>query len=206
VGTQWLRPGAVYREPVDPDRPKRVLSCDSELVLYDSWLPHADQWIMSPLQGLDRFTCRYYATLTDRLLDRVAFSGMEPMTSAEMAIHQPGLPVSMLRLEAFNWDSHSYSAQARECTHDDLALRLPVQEIVLHPFGPKGALSKSLSIRAPDAGGLRGEEILGAALRAQADKYQGPPPEGSGLGLFRLGLVKGRPSYYLWSSAGRVHL
>lgn len=190
--------GDVYRWPHD-DRPIRVLVSDGDVVMYDAWWPHLEAWGLANLQEIRRLRISYYVSTVSPLLEKATFLRAEPLTDDEIALHRPDLP--------FCLDAH-----ANQNADVDVDATVAAAEIVLHPYGPRGGQKAGVRVKADDgiaftAGELRRKAVavqaasIGATSRSGVDEVAAIQR----IGIYRSGLQRGVPSYYLWSGESRLH-
>lgn len=203
-------PGAVFKWPHD-DRLMRVLMCDASMVMYDAWWPHLGNWGLADLQQAKRKRVHYYVTGPGTVAGKAFYMGLEPLSEAEAAVHRPDLPLSFARCGAVSWPREvpgavgglagQFTAEGCGDGLDSGALDAP--EIYLVPFGPKGGSKAGVRAKAENMAAFTAEEILRKAAAAQAP-HLGDEPPAPGIGIYRLGLLRGIPSFYLWGAASQL--
>ena len=77
-------------------------------------------------------------------------------------------------------------------------------EVVLYPFGPNGGQSAGVRVKADNGIAFTTGELLSKAAAVQAPCIGDVMPT-RGVGIYRSGLHRGIPSYYLWGSEGRLN-
>lgn len=183
--------GDVLRVAWD-ERPLRVLMADPIETFYDVHWPEVG-W------GLARVKNATYYRISTFLASSAKRECHEPLTQQEKATHRPDLPMRLLRNAEADWNG-SPASLATSATD----IKIDAPELALIPFGAKGGGLKSQIVEAADRRAFRGTELL---LRAQA-LQKAICPEVKGIGLYRSGISRGIPSYYLWGAvdqAGHTH-
>lgn len=175
------------------DLPIRVLMGDDTEVFYDAFLPEVG-WNLARAR-----TASYYRVGATFLSSTARSIRTEPLIEAELSRHRPDLPLRMLRSADANW-----SKPISEWTDIDTEFEIESDRLALIPFGSKGAAQKAVIIEAAEGRSFKGDDVLRAAHRIQTAEC----PDVHGVGLYRLGISGGVPSYYLWGSvdqAGHAH-
>jgi hypothetical protein len=208
----WVAQGAVFRWPHD-DRPARVLMCDDDVVMYDSWWPHLGTWGLADLTEVRRQHINYYSTFTSALLEKATHLRSEPLTDNELAIHRPDLPFGIGRCEGLAWPAVAKAATAAEaaellraagCVTAGADPALPVAAVYLCPFGPKGGHKPAVRVTADDGNGFGQAELIWKAATLQA-RHAGDEIPTEGVGIYRTGLQRGLATYNLWGYESRLH-
>ena len=200
-----LELGAVFQPEWD-SRAIRILAFDAEQVMYDAWSPHVSRW------GIDSLSQKIsYYRLPTTLLKKARYLRTEEYTEIERSIHRPDLPFSFGRNNVLDWpetcpassrDFPGVSVGALSEVESRL-IQLDAPKIFLSPFGPKGGPKPSVLITAENGRSFMVEEILWHAARLQfshlrADKIT------QGLGIYRTGIQKTLPSFYIWGAKSRM--
>ncbi|WAC93409.1 hypothetical protein [Mycobacterium sp. Aquia_213] len=188
--------GAVFRFPHD-DRPNRVLLYDGDVVMYDVWWPHQDGWGLADLATVKRKRIAYYITTVATLLEKATHLRSDPLTDDERAVHRPDLPFAAVQDAAITWSSDP----GRLAGHRS---ELSAPHIYLAPFGPGGGTKTGQRVVADNGAFFSPEELFRKAQAAQAP-HLGAESPASGVGIYRSGLQRGLPEFYLWGSVSRLH-
>jgi hypothetical protein len=193
------------------DRPMRVLLHDRDVVMYDAWWPHLGAWGLADLRRIRRRRIAYYVALTSTLAERASYVRLDPLTDEEVAIHRPDLPFAVGQCAGISWPSEiprtagelAEDWRAAGCA-DVAVLRAP--EVYLYPFGPDGGVWNvaGARVRAADGAAFTAEELLFEAATMQAPFIDDAAPI-QGIGIYRDGLFRGIPSYYIGGSESRLH-
>jgi hypothetical protein len=191
--------GGVYQTSLSIN-PIRVIAFDKVQVFYDVWWGHLNDW---GNKNSLKSKVYYYRTLPNTILNNSFFLRVEPLTDAEMKVHRPDLPFSICRNERLSWTNKQYSTVGDYEKHIINTIgskhsfdNLDIAEVVLVPFGLKGAHKKGVLIRARNGKDFSCTELLWHAHNAQSG-YTNCEIE-VGVGLHRLGFEKGVPSFYIW--------
>jgi hypothetical protein len=198
--------GAVFQPDWD-ERPIRVLVFDEVETLYDCWWPHNNAWGLSKLPG----NASYYRIPTPFLKARAARLRLEPLTPAEFAVHRPDLPLRLCRVRNLQWTAERYPTKQaflegiKELSQrrriDDKQVALAIPAVTLMPFGPKGSAKRGVAVEAQNTVGFSALELLWLAQDLQAPYVK---EWDKGVGLYRSGIQRGLPSYYLWGATDRA--
>lgn len=192
-----IKPGAVFRFPHD-DRPNRILLHDGDVVMYDVWWPHQNGWGMADLAAVARKRFAYYVTTAATLLEKATLLRSDPLTDDERAVHRPDLPFAAVQDAALTWSSDP--GGRLNGRRPDLA----ASPIYLSPFGPGGGTKKAQRVVADNGSSFSAEELFGKAQAVQAPHLGDESPV-TGVGIYRSGLQRGLPEFYLWGSVSRLH-
>jgi hypothetical protein len=76
---------------------------------------------------------------------------------------------------------------------------LPATEVYLSPFGPKGATKSGVRVRADNGVAFTAEELVRKAAEIQA-KTTTKETTLPGVGIYRLGLNRLVPSFWIWGA------
>ncbi len=201
-----LELGAVYQTEWGND-PLRVIAFDAEVVMYGAWLAYANAWSSDSPKPMS-----YYRLPTSLLMGSSTYIRTDPYTDAEFRRHRPDLPLSLARHLHLSWTAESPDlASIEEALGDQLpdganipARRLlEVPAIVLEPFGPKGGQRRGTVIEAADGKTFSEAELIWHAWRLQAP-FVRTPARTTGIGIYRSGIQRGLPSYYVWGSTSMM--
>ncbi|GAA0902082.1 hypothetical protein [Virgisporangium aurantiacum] len=121
----------------------------------------------------------------------------------EEALHRPDLPFAAVQRHGPVWPSSEadLTTFAAEFPPDTVAL--DAAEIYLSPFGAKGGSQRHVQISADDKAGFTARELMRKAAELQAP-HLGSQAVVEGVGIYRSGLHRGRPSFYLWGAISRL--
>jgi hypothetical protein len=192
-----IEPGAVFRFSHD-DRPNRVLLHESKVVMYDAWLPHRDGWGLADLGAVKRQRVSYYVATASTVLEKATYLRSDPLSADERAVHRPDLPFAAVQDAAISWSSDN-AGRLTEARSELNAARL-----YLLPFGPGGGTKAGVQVAADNGSSFTAEELFRKAQAAQARHINEAMPV-AGVGIYRSGLQRGVPAFYLWGSVSRLH-
>lgn len=191
-----IEPGAVFQFPHD-DRPNRVLLHDDDVVMYDAWHPHLDRWGQADLDTTKRQRISYYVTTVSTLLEKATPLRSDPLSADERTLHRPDLPFAAAQDTTITWAS---SAERLTETRPNLK----ASAIYLLPFGPGGGTKAGVRVTADNGSSFTAEELFRKARPVQAQHLSDAIPV-TGVGIYRSGLQRGIPAFYLWGAVSRLH-
>jgi len=197
-----LQLGAVFK--VDWfEAPVRVLAFDAAEVIYDAWWPGVSAWGLAKLGGT--FS---YLRVPRRFFEKTAtFLRIEEYTQEEAEVHRPDLPLSFARNHFLSWYSESSNNRspmaASPTVAEDSMARLNAGAIYLVPFGPKHGSKPSLLVRPADGASFTSLEVIRLAWQVQV-AHLGSKQLTEGVGIYRSGVRRRVPSYYIWGSTSRL--
>lgn len=200
-----LHVGAVV-QPEWHGEPIRVIAFDEVTVMYDCWWPHLPGW---GIDSLNR-TITYYRVPTPLLLSRGRLLRTEPYTEVELSVHRPDLPFSFATSTDLEWPMMSPpsrdafpNAPLHLAGHSFDRPVLDAASIYLAPFGPKGSARPSTLVEAADGTAFTVSDILWHAARLQSGFLRDVRIT-TGVGIYRAGIRRKIPSYYIWGSSSRM--
>lgn len=201
---QSIELGAVFQAEWSAN-PIRIVAFDSSVVMYDTWWPHKEAWGMEKLNG--KFS--YYRLPLALLLKRAKYLRTEKYSEKEASVHRPDLPFAFAQYKFLDWyDQEPKSLEHLENTLSsspsrakDLRLTLPA--IYLSPFGPKDSSKPAILVHAKDGESFSESEILWHAWQSQYP-HLGTRHLTSGVGVYRSGVQRSIPSYYIWGSQSKL--
>lgn len=207
--SSWIEDGAVFQLPAGNDVPKRVLLHDAGVVMYDARQSHVDNWAMAKLSDLKTKQISYFVVPDDTLIQKATYLRTEPLTAEENAIHRPDLPFCLAQWAGLNWPAQAPSSAAEMAARLSSAgtarmTTLDAPEIYLYPFGPHGGRKAGVRVRAENGTAFPLEELIWRAATIQAKLLTGATPT-EGIGIYREGLQRGIPAYYLWGNQSKLH-
>jgi hypothetical protein len=208
VGPSWVEPGAVFRWS-DGDRPMRVIVHDGDVVMYDAWWPHLENWGLADLESLKRKRVSYYVVIASVLTEKATYVRSEALTGDERAVHRPDLPFAVVQDAVLSWPSEIPGTSTWPdgvCDADGCpeGTGLQASEIYLSPFGPKGGSKTGVRVKAANGTAFTVEELLQKAAAVEAPHVGDVLPV-HGVGIYREGLQRGIPAFYLWGAESRLH-
>lgn len=183
--------GNVYEISSQPN-PMRVVGVDDHVVMYDSWWPHKGAWGMQELVG----TFSYYRMPRAIFESRSRLLRSEPLSPLELTVHRPDLPFAFAQRIDLSWYE---KWNETDISTRDAVPALQVPEIFLVPFGPRDSSKPPVLVRANDQRSFSVSELLRAAHTVQAP-FLGDARITVGVGIYRSGIKKRVPSFYLWGA------
>ncbi|MBO0825623.1 MAG: hypothetical protein J2P27_17485 [Actinobacteria bacterium] len=177
--------------------------------MYDSWWPHRGNWGLASLGEVKKRRVTYYVATVATVAERATFVRSEPLTEAEISLHRPDLPFAAVQCPRLSWaaeapESAEAFARSRPSAGCPAAEVLGASEVYLFPFGPKGGERAGVRVKADNGTSFSWEELVWKALVVQAPGVR-DGASAQGVGIYRSGLNRGIPAYYLWGSRSRLH-
>jgi hypothetical protein len=174
----------------------RVIGFDDLEVFYDVWWEHSNKW------GLEGSRSASFYRLPSKFCEvNSSVIRIEELSEKEVGILQPDLPLRTSILSKWKWDQNEYvslsdfelklGSSLNELESQPL---LNTDKVILIPSGPNGGDKKGVIIEADDGISFGPVEILWKAHNVQS-KYETNAKDG--VGIYRLGISKKIPSYYL---------
>jgi hypothetical protein len=202
-----LHVGAVFQPEWD-SRPIRVIAFDDEQVMYDCWWPHVPGW---GIDSLNR-AISYYRVPLSLLLNKSKYLRTDEYTEAEMSIHRPDLPFGFARFADLEWPTIPPAAKedfpGSTSFVAQVGTSMPILDtakLYLLPFGPKGSPKPGVVLESENPSGFTIDEILWHAARLQSP-YLREIKVTTGVGIYRSGIQRKLPSYYIWGVNSRMGL
>jgi hypothetical protein len=162
--------------------------------MYDTWWSHTGAWGMSKLTG----SYSYYRLQRSYFEEHVSLLRVDPFSEKEALVHRPDLPFTFGVRQALSWyEKWPDSVRAA----NEKTLQAPA--IYVAPFGPRDSSKPAVLVRAENGLSFSEVELLLAAKSIQ-EPHIGERRLTSGVGIYRSGIQKRLPSYYLWGSKSRL--
>jgi hypothetical protein len=120
------------------------------------------------------------------------------LSPGERAVHRPDLPFAAIQDTVISWSSDPAGRLTGARS------QLNTSRIYLEPFGPRGGTKAGGLAVADDGFSFTTEELFRKAQAAQARHLRDVTPV-AGAGIYRSGLQRGLPAFYLWGSVSRLH-
>jgi hypothetical protein len=203
-----LHSGAVFQTPWN-DRPIRIIAFDERQVMYDSWWPHLPGWGINSLSR----TVSYFRLPTALLFSKAEYVRTEEYSDAELLVHRPDLPFAFASTTRLEWPTNApdtaeeFPGNAFQFPADGSCepQTLDTPKIYLGPFGPKGSCRPGILLEAENGRFFTVEEILWQAAKLQA-QFLRDVKATAGVGIYRSGIQRKLPSYYVWGSKSRMEV
>lgn len=203
-GTDLMQCGGVF---LRGGKLRRIVVFDEKLVFFDTWDDASSSWDM---QLLER-TAWYMGLPVPIFFQGASFVRTEPLSSEELRVHRPDLPLRLAQSQSMEWPMGVPDSL------DDFVVQIGnVQEaenfretvmnaasIYLCAFGAKGGMKPPVLITAINGKAFSTQEVLWRAAQLQAAS-SGTTSAVEGVGIYRAGIVKKLPAYYLWGAKGRA--
>lgn len=198
MSSPGLSIGGVF-ELASHANPVRVVGLDDHVVMYDTWWPHLGAWAMAKLVG--RFT--YYRMSRAHFESQARLLRVDPFSELELSVHRPDLPFSFAQRADLSWyEQWSEAGAISKSTSTGTAPALDAPAVFLEPFGPRGSPKPLVLFHASNGRFFTEEELLHVARAAQA-RFIGDVRLTNGVGLYRSGIKKRIPSFYLWGAISK---
>ncbi len=170
----------------------RIVGSDEFEVFYDVWWEHSNSWSLAGYGRAIylRFPKKYFLTET-------TFLRKEPLTEKETLKFRPDLPHRLGVSKNRCWSTEKFYRQREfELAVNLKASNSQVQaaKLVIVPKGPRGGLKPEVVVTADNGEFFHENELLWKAHNIQS-KYTTDAT--NGVGIYRCGISKGLPSYYL---------
>jgi hypothetical protein len=185
--------GSVFQGDWSQD-PVRVIAFDAHVVMYDTWWSHRGAWGMSKLLG----NYSYYRLQRSYFEEHVSFLRADPLSEKEALVHRPDLPFAFGVRQSLSWYEMWPNSVSEE---NEVTLDAPA--IYLAPFGPRDSSKPAVLVQATNGLSFSQAELLVAAKSIQEPHIRDLRLT-SGVGIYRSGIQKRLPSYYLWGSKSRL--
>lgn len=181
----------------------RVILADHVQVMYEPWWQHLEGgcggWGYRSLRK-----AIYYRIGLSALIANSRFVRHETLSSEELALHRPDLPLRALCGTGWTWDrvdSPSLGDFARRTADAGLPAAvfdakplLSLGRVWLRPIGPRGGPKSPVLVESERSDGFGGLELLWRAHRIQAPYA---PVPWVGAGIYREGFYRGAPSFLI---------
>lgn len=201
-----IRIGAIYQ--LKPTRELiRIIAHDANEVMYDSWCAETSSWEIASLKR----TVWYLRLPTTLLLRDGVYIRTEEYTPSETQIHRPDLPFSFAQSTLLEWapscppslEEFSRDLLKSVGTVEYLPKSLAAPAIYISPFGPKGSVKAAVLVESLNGISFTAPELLWQSGKLQA-KYIRDIPVTTGVGIYRGGIHRQLPAYYIWGANNRA--
>jgi hypothetical protein len=153
---------------------------------------------LADLPEVKRKEVSYYVTPVATLSEKATFVSSAPLTDEEWALHRPDLPFAVAQRADLSWGDE-LDASAEVVPGD----RLCAAQVYVIPFGPAGGSKAAIRMVADDGISFTATEILRKTQLVQRP-FLHEESVVVGAGLYRYGLVRGVPAYYVWGAESRL--
>lgn len=155
----------------------------------------AGDWLT--FDEIKRKRISYYVTTVSTLLEKATLLRSDPLSTDERTVHRSDLPFVVAQDMAITWASNAVGL-------GETRSNLKASAIYLLPFGPGGGTKSGVRVAADNGSSFSAEELFGKAQAVQT-QHLGDPILVTGVGIYRSGLQRGLPAFYLWGAVSRVH-
>ncbi len=193
MNTSPVELGAVFEAQGSTDL-VRVIAFDESMVMYDAWWPHTESWGMSTLHG----SFSYYRLSRLYFESHLKYLKTEPYSEQEQKVHRPDLPFGFAQRSQLSWYEPWHELTRAEVPGP--VLKTPA--VFLEPFGPRDGSKPAILVHAANGESFTEHEVLNLAHAIQAP-HLGEARLTSGVGIYRSGIKKRLPSYYIWGFRSR---
>lgn len=165
-----------------------------------------------PDGGIDSLsrTVSYYRIPTRLLLSKASYLRTEAYSDAELSVHRPDLPFAFAQFADLEWPMkcpegpEEFPNGSISVTKDESSEpRLAASRIFLEPFGPKGASKAGVLLEAANGAWFTEKELIWHAARLQSPFLRAAKVT-TGIGIYRSGIRRKLPSYYIWGAKSRM--
>lgn len=198
MGAGQLALGAVF-DGIGP-YPMRVLAFDQKVVMYDVWWPHDSQWALAKLPTR---ACSYYRLPRDYWDEHARYVRTDSLTERELQVHQPHLPFAFAQRSDRCWYEPWTDVCAASNAGSAVTPVLEAPAIYLEPFNPRNSMKPGVLVHADNGLFFTEPELLKKAWAIQCE-FVGDVRLTTGVGVYRSGIQKRLPSYYLWGDRSRL--
>ena len=165
----------------------RVIGFDKFEVFYDGFWGHDNSWTFS--SNLKK-KCFFYRTSRNVFSEKASLIDFKELTEEEYSVFRPDLTMRTCRIENASWSDNEFNLEGFESN----LISIKSEKIWLYPFGPKGGFKKGELITARKNNEFAVTELLDSAKRIQQSVN---PNQSNGIGIYRTGIQKQKPSYYI---------
>jgi hypothetical protein len=174
----------------------RVVAFDQAEVMYDMRWSQEVPWMMGKLTGM----FAYFRLPRDHFEAEARYLRMDPLSARELEVHRPELPFAVAQCAELSWYEGWGDIGEFAASHDAV---LPVGAIFLSPFGPRDTGKPAVLLHADNGDFFTALELLRKAKVVQ-DPHIGNVRLNEGVGIYREGIKKRIPSYYIWGARSRA--
>ena len=160
--------------------------------------PHLDRWGLADLEAIKHQRISYYLITVSTLLEKARYLRSDPLSADERAVHRPDLPFAAVQDTVISWSSDNTGRLA------ETRSELNTPRVYLEPSGPRGGTKAGVRVVADDGSSFTAEELFRKTQATQARHFSDEMPV-AGVGIYRSGLQRGLPAFYLWGSVSRLH-
>ena len=194
MNTPSIALGAVFEAQWSPE-PVRIVAFDDSVVMYDTWWSHKRSWAMGRLLG----SFSYYRLSRPYFESHSKYLRTDPYSEEEQTVHRPDLPFEFAQRSQLSW-YEPWSGLPSAPVQEPI-LRSPA--LFLAPFGPRDSAKPAVLVRAENGESFTENELLNLARDLQTPHLRDGRLT-NGVGIYRSGIKKRLPSYYIWGTRSRM--
>lgn len=173
----------------------KIIGFDDKELFYDCYWEHNKSWAFSSNLKKKGF---FYRMNTKDSVNKVTKEGFEKLTEEQFNVLRPDLPLRIGRFKEVNWKEEVFESidlfnkHFKERKEDHTIEFLDCEQIWLYSINTDNKLKKEILIESDDKK-ISIDDILFKAnkiMTTKSNKFEG-------IGVYRLGIEKGIPSYYI---------
>lgn len=194
---QQIKVGNIYTAPFHPGK-LRIIGVDEQEVFYDAELPDSSGWM---LQSQLHKTLHFYRIAPAVIVQQAEVVDTLPLTEEEFNVFRPDLCLRTARTATLSWNQfpdHSVEQIKAHLLHAESTAffdqTLNTATVYLAPYGPKGSFKKAQRIEAANGAFFEVGELVWKAQQLQQAVNS---TLSEGIGIYRLGALRGVPAYYI---------
>ena len=178
----------------------KIISFDKYEVFSDGKRITEEKWDLDA----NRIKTKIFARSRRNAFDKWStLIGYEPYSDERLAVIRPDLPMRIGRIYDISWGDQVFNSEETIAkyleTYASVAVRtkmLDVKEVYLKRQSKTAGSSVPFLVTADNGKNIPLEELLFKANQIQSSLKT---EKSAGIGIYRSGIIKGIPSYYIWS-------
>ena len=183
-----IKLGDVYERPGSRNY-YRIIGFDEREVFFDVYSYYSEKWELS--DNLHK-KLLFLRTSIECFIEAYNKIDEKPFSVMENEIIRPDLPIRIGITTVINWGDIKLTSQ-NELNSIGISGKLNCDKIGLMPFGPKGGLKQEVILSANENNCFNFSELFVKANNL----VQGIKPIKEGIGIYRGGLVRKKPLYFM---------
>jgi hypothetical protein len=181
-----MKLGEIYKANWDGSV-MRVIGFDEHEVLYDGYWEHDNSWTFA--SNLKK-KCSFYRTSRNIFDEKAKLIDFKELTNEEYDIFRPDLAIRTCRIKNASWSDSDFNLEGIDSNFE----LIKSGQIWLFPSGTNGSLKKGEIVKSSNNKEIGVSELLKSAKRIQESVN---PRKSNGIGIYRTGIYKQIPSYYI---------
>lgn len=171
----------------------RIIGFDEHEVFYDLLWRHSNSWAFS--SNIHK-KCYFYRSDIKSFLKKSKRVDYIKLSNTESAIFRPDLAVRTCRIESISWTDKNLADSKFISQNYDLAGMKDINaaKIWLYPFKCDNSFSCAKLVEASNGKSFSAVELIN---KAYAIQNSANPKATDGIGIYRIGIQNGVPSYYI---------